>query len=125
VNGTPQLLAGNYNAISISGSNTIVGAAPGVIAAGGGNVIAAGGGNSMAARGVALPPSERFGFFGAVGDLLNNIATNVTRAFDQGVSNVRSMLAGAAPAVQQTASQLSQQGASVPPQTTLKPEGSA
>jgi hypothetical protein len=122
VNGTPQLIAGTYNAISIAGSNTIVGAAPGVIAAGGGNVIAAGGGNK-AARKLGLPPSERFGFFGAVGDLLNNIATNVTRAFNQGVSIVRSMLSGAAPAVQQTANQLTQQGAAVPPATTLKPEG--
>jgi hypothetical protein len=114
--GGGSLLAGTHNAISISGSNTIVGAAPGVIAAGGGNLIGqAGGTRPLVGR--------RFGFFGPIGDFLNNIATNIGRAFNQGVSNIKAMAGSSIQGIQQTANQLAQQGAAVPPPATLKPEG--
>lgn len=122
--GSQQLLAGSYNAISISGSNTIVAADTGIIATGGGNLIGQAGGNAAATETRAAAKLRRAGFFGFIGDLYNNIVTNVSRAFSQNLSNTRKVLQPAqAQSVANTASTLAQNGAAVPPQQSLSPKG--
>ena len=115
-----EFLAGQYNAVHVTGSNTIVGSAPGIIAAGGGNLIGRQAGGNRAPFGAG---AHAAGFFGPVGDFLNNIVTNLSRAFNQNVSNTRKALGSHAAKVRTAAQTLAQQGAKVPPATALKPEG--
>ena len=101
-----QLIETKSNYMDLSQGNVLVGAAPGVIAAGGGNVIAAGALNKRAKRGSLQPAFFNPGAY--IGGLLNGLVSTLDRAFKQGIGSlnravppeVSQQVAGASSALQ-------------------------